>query len=116
MGQGVSLLCETGGTVRGPPTQAQDYGKNAKFWPNLYWFIVTALTCTTTYFPMHFLKKCFLFGVNVIYTSWGQSNVNTAVCYCYQEGSEPVLHFSCCGLPRKQCCQVGSAAKAGQVG
>jgi hypothetical protein len=32
--------------------------------------------------------------------SWGQS-----VCYCRQEGSEPVLHFSCCGLPRKQCCQ-----------
>jgi hypothetical protein len=44
---------------------------------------------------MHFPKKILCFGEKGIYMSWGQSNVNTAVCYCHQEGSEPVLHFSC---------------------
>jgi hypothetical protein len=60
MGQAISLLCKTGGTVRGPPSQAHDGGKNLKYRPNFYWFIVTALTCTTTFYFMHFPKKYFV--------------------------------------------------------
>jgi hypothetical protein len=60
MGQAISLLCKTGGSVRALPTQAQDGGKNLKYWSNFYWFIVTGLTCTTTFYFMHFPKEYFI--------------------------------------------------------
>jgi hypothetical protein len=110
MGQAISLLCKTGGTVRGPPAQAQDGGKNLKSHLNFYWFIVTALTCSTTFYFRHFPQKYFVLE-KMAFICLGGNQMGILQYVIATKRAQSQFYISAVGG-----CQGSSAANDSQVG